>query len=148
MAKIQIQRQFWNQFWSLIPKTVSNLNFFHEKWHFLNTKNSVFWHFWVPKIILLVKKKLNLKSFLESVTKTDFETGFGFELRPFLWILVVFGPFWYIQVTFCKVHLSNLAKNNKPQSKKLEVNHVVGCDIYTKLSVRNEYFEFSPFTPP
>ena len=56
MAKIQIQRQFWNQFWSLIPKTVSNLNFFHEKWHFLSTKNSVFWHFWVPKIILLVKK--------------------------------------------------------------------------------------------
>ena len=57
MAKIQIQRQFWNQFWSLIPKTVSNLNFFHEKWHFLSTKNSVFWHFWVPKIILLVKKQ-------------------------------------------------------------------------------------------
>ena len=30
----------------------------------------------------------------------------------------------------------------------MEINHVVGCDIYTKLSVRNEYFEFSPFTPP
>ena len=149
MVVIQIQSQFRNQFWSLIPKNDFRFYFYLTRSIILGTqkcqKNTIFG---TQKMPLLMKKNLNLKPFLESVTKTDSKTVFEFEFWPFLRIFAVFGPFWYIQVTFCKVHLSNLAKNGKPQSKNLEINHVVGCDIYTKLSVRNEYFVFSPFTPP
>ena len=74
-------------------------------------KNAIFG---TQKMPLLMTKNLNLKPFLESVTKTDSKTVFEFEFWPLLRILAVFGPFWYIWVTFCKVHLSNLAKSGKP----------------------------------
>ena len=42
MVNIQIQSHFWNQFWSLIPKMVSDFNFFCKEYHFFSNQSGVF----------------------------------------------------------------------------------------------------------
>ena len=96
MVEIQIQSQFWNQFWSLIKKIISDFIFFWQKYKFWVPKNAKKRYFWYSENATSCEKSLNLKPFLESVTKTDSKTVFEFEFWPFLRILAVFGPFWYI----------------------------------------------------
>ena len=59
-------------------------------------KNAKKRYFWYSENATSHERNLNLKPFLESVTKTDSKTVFEFEFWPFLRILAVFGPFWYI----------------------------------------------------
>ena len=56
MVVIQIQSQFRNQFWSLIPKMISDFIFFNQKYNFgypKMPKNAIFG---TQKMPLLMKK--------------------------------------------------------------------------------------------
>ena len=43
------KNQFWNQFWSLIPKLFSDFCFQHQKYHFFGTQKYDFRRFRVPQ---------------------------------------------------------------------------------------------------
>ena len=91
MVVIQIQSQFWNQFWSLIPKMISDFIFFLTRSIILGTQKC-------QKTLFLVLRKCHF-----SWKKFKFETVFGisdqnwFQNCLWIWILAIFkdfGRFW------------------------------------------------------